>query len=185
MSPHPSPSVQLHPAETKISHWSNAPAEWFFSMRSMIKLDVNWLKNPGWKMVRLSLMYSSSPHVILSYQWWYSIIMCNWYHKWSVHICTCDVPADVSCIHSEYISIKGHYVWKVIMPLAHWHPQYIRRATSLNDPRSTEQAYRQKRVWPRRISQTWCENHAKIGQYRWTQNQVKQCNDTGMLASKK
>lgn len=96
----------------KISHWSTAPAEWFFSMRSMMKLDVNWLKHAGWKMVRLSLMHSSSPHVILSYELWYYYSSCNWYSQmvrtYLYHISTCDVPTDISCIHSEYIYIYTH-----------------------------------------------------------------------------
>ena len=135
----------------KISHWSTAPAEWFFSMRSMMKLDVNWLKHAGWKMVRLW-----SPHVILSKELWhYYIIMeliftngpyisvsylymwcTNWYqlHTFWIYI----------YIYTYQHQSFEYTVSKVILPLAHGHPQCILRATSLNDPRSTEQAYRQK-----------------------------------------
>lgn len=73
----------------KISHWSTAPAEWFFSMRSMMKLDVNWLKHAGWKMVRLW-----SPHVILSKELWhYYIIM------------------ELIFTNGPYISVSYLYMW--------------------------------------------------------------------------
>lgn len=165
----------------KISHWSTAPAEWFFSMRSMMKLDVNWLKHAGWKMVRLSLMHSSSPHVILSYELWYYYSSCNWYSQmvrtYLYHISTCDVPTDISCIHSEYIYIYTYQhqifeytVCKVILPLAHGHPQCILRATSLNDPRSTEQAYRQKEcgqgAFPKRDAKKPCQLLAQTSEHK-------------------
>lgn len=148
----------------KISHWSTAPAEWFFSMRSMMKLDVNWLKHAGWKMVRLSLMHSSSPRVILSYELWYYYSSCNWYSQmvrtYLYHISTCDVPTDISCIHSEYtyiyIHISASNLWVYCLQ---GHPATRPRAPSVHSsshlaerPSLNGTGIQAERVWPRRIS---------------------------------
>lgn len=95
------------------------------------------------------------------------------FHKWSVHICIISLHVMyqlISVAYILYIYTHQHQsfeytVCKVILPLAHGHPQCILRATSLNDPRSTEQAYRQKEcgqgAFPKRDAKKPCQDWPK------------------------
>lgn len=110
-------------------------------------------------------------------------------HKWSVHICIISLHVMYQLISVAYILNMYIYIYtyqhqsfeytvcKVILPLAHGHPQCILRATSLNDPRSTEQAYRQKEcgqgAFPKRDAKKPCQdwpkrvNTGKTMQWYW------------------
>ena len=170
-------TVPAPTAETKFLTEAPHQQSGSFQWDQWWKLDVNWQKHAGWKMVRLSLMHSWSPHVILSKELWhYYIIMeliftngpyisvsylymwcTNWYqlHTFLIYI----------YIYTYQHQSFEYTVCKVILPLAHGHPQCILRATSLNDPRSTEQAYRQKEcgqgAFPKRDAKKPCQDWPK------------------------
>ena len=118
------------------------------------------------------------------------------FHKWSVHICIISLHVMYQLISVAYI--LNIYIYIHISASKLWvyclqgHPATRPRAPSVHSsshlaerPSLNGTGIQAERVWPRRnFLNVMRRNHAKIGPNGWTQSQVKQCNDTGMLADK-
>ena len=115
------------------------------------------------------------------------------FHKWSVHICIISLHVMYQLISVAYILniyIYTHISIKALSILSarsSCHSPTGTLSAFFEPPRWTTLAQRNRHTGRKSVAKAHFlnvmrRNHAKIGPNGWTQSQVKQCNDTGMLA---